>query len=96
MDYWGSELDERMKAHTGADLLETFLCKYFVMCWSGNKLLGEDRIETAADTSKGTDIVLDLRLDRPLSDAANIAPAQHGSVVCASGKRVFFLIEYYA
>ena len=56
VDYWGSTLDPRMPKHVGGDLLETFLCKYFVMCYSGNKLLGEDRIETATDTSKGTKV----------------------------------------
>ena len=91
VDYWGSKLDERMRKHVGGDLLETFLCKYFVMCFSGNKLLGEDRIETAQDTSKGTDIVLDLRLDKALKDEASDPHTQ-----CKNGKRVFFLVEYYA
>ena len=92
VDYWGSTLDPRMPKHVGGDLLETFLCKYFVMCYSGNKLLGEDRIETATDTSKGTDIVLDVRLDRAIKEVNGT----YSAVQCTKGKRVMFLVEYYA
>ena len=41
-------------------MLQTFLAKYFVCVYDGEKLLGS-QVETGVDTESGKDIVVDLR-----------------------------------
>ena len=61
VEFWGKDLDpEKCNAWEGGDLLQTFLSKYFVCVYDGEKLLGS-QIETGVDTESGKDIVLDLR-----------------------------------
>ena len=95
VEFWGKDLDMRCKDHCGGKLLDTFLCKYFCLCYDGEKLLGDPDIETGVDTGGGKDIVLDLRFDRGLKDIGE----GDGEVVekarCTSGKRIMFLIEYH-
>ena len=60
-EFWGRELDPlRCNDHEGGDLLQTFLAKYFVAVYDGEKILGSN-IETGVDTESGKDIVIDLR-----------------------------------
>ena len=60
-EFWGKDLDPlRCNDHEGGDLLQTFLAKYFVAVYDGEKILGSN-IETGVDTESGKDIVLDLR-----------------------------------
>jgi len=60
-EFWGKDLDPlKCNNWEGGDLLETFLSKYFVCVYDGEKLLGS-QIETGVDTESGKDIVLDLR-----------------------------------
>ena len=96
VEFWGKDLDMRCKDHCGGKLLETYLSKFFCLCYDGEKLLGDPDIETGVDTGGGKDIVLDLRFDRGLKVAA--APggdAQDAKAACGSGKRIMFLIEYH-
>ena len=96
VEFWGKDLDMRCKDHCGGKLLDTFLCKYFCLCYDGEKLLGDPDIETGVDTGGGKDIVLDLRFNRGLK--VNAAPGGGGQaahVVCPQGKRIMFLIEYH-
>ena len=59
-EFWGRDLDPRCNAWEGGDLLQTFLSKYFVAVYDGEKLLGS-QVETGVDTESGKDIVVDLR-----------------------------------
>lgn len=60
-EFWGRELDPlKCNDHEGGDLLQTFLAKYFVAVYDGEKILGSN-IETGVDTESGKDIVVDLR-----------------------------------
>ena len=60
-EFWGREQDPlRCNDWEGGDLLQTFLSKYFVAVYDGEKLLGS-RVETGVDTEAGKDIVVDLR-----------------------------------
>ena len=80
-EFWGKDLDPlKCNNWEGGDLLETFLSKYFVCVYDGEKLLGS-QIETGVDTESGKDIVLDLRWATP-SDNRNT--------------RVMALIQYHA
>ena len=91
MEFWGKELDMRCKDFCGRKLLDTFLCKYFCLCYDGEKLLGDPDIETGVDTGGGKDIVLDLRfVGGDLDLAAGSVQAR-----CPQGKRIMFLIEYH-
>jgi len=61
VEYWGRKLDPlRCKPHEGGELLQTFLSKYFVAVYDGEKFLGS-AIESGVDTEAGKDIVCDLR-----------------------------------
>jgi len=61
VEYWGRTLDPlRCKPHEGGELLQTFLSKYFVAVYDGEKFLGS-AIESGVDTEAGKDIVCDLR-----------------------------------
>ena len=63
-EFWGRELDKDCNLWEGGDLLKTFLAKYFVCVYDGEKLLGS-QIETGVDTESGKDIVVDLRWNGP-------------------------------
>ena len=43
-------------------MLQTFLSKYFVCVYDGEKLLGS-QVESGVDTESGKDIVVDLRFN---------------------------------
>ena len=61
VEYWGRNLDpNKCKDHEGGDLLQTFLHRYFVAVYDGEKFLGTE-IESGVDTEAGKDIVCDLR-----------------------------------
>ena len=90
VEFWGKDLDMRCKDHCGRKLLDTFLCKYFCLCYDGEKLLGDPDIETGVDTQGGKDIVLDLRFDVGMENAAGV----HALTQCRR-KRIMFLIEYH-
>ena len=60
VEYWGRTIDPRCKDYTGGDLLQTFLSKYFVAVYDGEKFLGS-KVESGVDTEAGKDIVCDLR-----------------------------------
>ena len=49
-----------INANPRGDLLQTFLHKYFVAVYDGEKFLGS-AIESGVDTEAGKDIVCDLR-----------------------------------
>ena len=84
-EFWGRELDPlRCNDHEGGNLLQTFLSKYFVAVYDGEKILGSN-IETGVDTESGKDIVIDLRF-------ANSKPQGDGS----NKTRVQALIQYHA
>jgi hypothetical protein len=95
VEFWGKDLDMRCKDFCGRKLLDTFLCKFFCLCYDGEKLLGDPDIETGVDTQGGKDIVLDLRFDRGLTEMAGDGGDQDLRVACPSGKRIMFLIEYH-
>ena len=60
-EFWGKDLEPILcNDHEGGDLLQTFLAKYFVAVYDGEKILGSN-IETGVDTESGKDIVVDLR-----------------------------------
>ena len=60
-EFWGRDLDPlHCNDWEGGDLLQTFLSKYFVAVYDGEKLLGSN-VETGVDTESGKDIVVDLR-----------------------------------
>ena len=69
--------------------METFLSKYFVCCYDGEKLLGS-QIETGTDTEAGKDIILDLRFGQGNVFAGDV----NGRV--GIGCRLMTLIEYHA
>ena len=80
VEFWGKHIDPmRCNDWEGGDLLQTFLAKYFVAVYDGEKLLGSN-VETGVDTESGKDIVVDLRW-------ANNAPAHQ--------TRVMVLIQYH-
>ena len=60
VEFWGRQLDSRCNPWEGGDLLKTFLAKYFVAVYNGEKFLG-DQVESGVDTEAGKDIVVDLR-----------------------------------
>ena len=93
IEHWGSELcaSHSCKKFEGGELLPTFLCKRFVMCYAADKLNGEDGIESGVDTQGPSDIVLSLRFNKELTTATGDATAR-----TAKGKRVMFLMEYAA
>jgi hypothetical protein len=62
VEFWGKDLEYMAKDFCGRKLLDTFLCKYFCLCYDGEKLIGDPRIETGVSTMGNKDIVLDLRL----------------------------------
>ena len=63
-EFWGRNIDPlRCNDHEGGDLLQTFLAKYFVAVYDGEKILGSN-IETGVDTESGKDIVIDLRFGK--------------------------------
>ena len=83
-EFWGKDLDAlRCNKWEGGDLLQTFLSKYFVAVYDGEKLLGSN-VETGIDTESGKDIVVDLRWagGNPQGDAQNKV-------------RVMVLIQYH-
>ena len=67
VEFWGRDLDPRCNKWCGGDLLETFLSRYFVCVYDGEKLLGS-QIETGVDTESGKDIIVDLRWKKPPSE----------------------------
>ena len=81
VEFWGKNLDPRCNLFEGGDLLQTFLSKYFVACYDGEKLLGS-QIETGVDTESGKDIILDLRF-------GGVGPG-------AGGSRMMALVQYHA
>ena len=61
VEYWGRKLEPlKCKSHEGGDLLQTFLSKYFVAVYDGEKFLGS-AVESGEDTEAGRDIVCDVR-----------------------------------
>ena len=62
-EHWGAELcaNHTCKAFDGGKLLDTFLCKRFVVCYDAEKLIGEGGIEAGTSTMGNKDIVLSLR-----------------------------------
>jgi hypothetical protein len=80
VEFWGKDLDMRCRDFCGRKLLDTFLCKYFCLCYDGEKLLGDPDIETGVDTGGGKDIVLDLRFDRGLT-VHDSSPGETTSIV---------------
>ena len=89
VEFWGRNLDHKCNEYEGGDLLETFLSKYFVCCYDGEKLLGS-QIETGTDTEAGKDIILDLRFAGGNVFAGGI----NGNA--GIGCRLMTLIEYHA
>ena len=67
VEFWGRDLDPKCNQWCGGDLLETFLSRYFVCVYDGEKLLGS-QIETGVDTEAGKDIIVDLRWKKPPSE----------------------------
>lgn len=60
-EFWGRKLNPMIcNDWEGGDLLQTFLSKYFVAVYDGEKLLGSN-VETGQDTEAGKDIIIDLR-----------------------------------
>ena len=107
VEFWGKDLDQKCKDHNGRKLLDTFLSKYFCLCYDGEKLLGDPDIETGVDTGGGKDIVLDLRFG-DARDGSSLQSAEALSAVAGQeavgivpaartirGKRIMFLIEYH-
>ena len=83
VEYWGRKLDpEKCAVHEGGELLQTFLSKYFVAVYDGEKFLGS-AVESGVDTEAGKDIVCDLRF---------ATGATHGN----KNVRVMALICYHA
>ena len=61
VEFWGRKPDPmRCNDWEGGDLLQTFLSKYFVAVYDGEKLIGS-QVETGQDTESGKDIIIDLR-----------------------------------
>lgn len=92
VEYWGSEVDARCKKFEGGKLLETFLCKRFCMVYDGEKLIGDENIETGTSTMGGKDIVLDLRFQTEFAQDIAAAPTYSQ----CSSKRAMFLIQYHS
>ena len=83
VEYWGRVLDPlRCKDFEGGDLLQTFLSKYFVAVYDGEKFLGS-AVESGVDTEAGKDIVCDLRW-------------RGGAPTGDNAVRVMALIQYHA
>ena len=83
-DFWGQEMNKYLCSdYSGGDLLQTFLSKYFTVCYDGEKLLGS-QIETGVDTENGKDCVIDLRF------AEDSVQGQRPPM------RVMVLIQYHA
>lgn len=80
-EFWGRFLDQNCNVFEGGDLLQTFLSKYFVAVYDGEKLLGS-QVETGVDTESGKDIVVDLRFA--------------GAPNAGRNTRVMVLIQYHA
>jgi len=80
VEYWGRKTNSICNSWEGGDLLETFLAKYFVAVYDGEKFLGTP-VESGVDTEAGKDIVCDLRF-------------AGGSTV--DSVRVMALIQYHA
>ena len=58
--YWGKDLEKyKCNEWEGGDLLQTFLSKYFVCCYDGEKLINS-QIETGVDTESGKDVIINL------------------------------------
>jgi len=75
VEYWGRDLDPlKCQAHSGGDALQTFLHKYFVAVYDGEKFLGS-AVESGVDTEAGKDIVCDLRFKggKPYGDTRVMA-----------------------
>jgi len=83
-EFWGKDLAPMVCNNwEGGDLLQTFLSKYFVAVYDGEKLLGS-QVETGVDTESGKDIVVDLRWK-----GHPVGPAGRDT-------RVMVLIQYHA
>jgi hypothetical protein len=86
VEFWGKDLDPlKCNDCEGGDLLQTFLSKYFVACYDGEKLLGSN-IETGVDTESGKDIIVDLRF----------RGGHPGVAAAGTAVRAMALIEYHA
>ena len=82
-EFWGRDLaPDICNKFEGGDLLQTFLSKYFVCVYDGEKLLGS-QIETGVDTESGKDIVVDLRWNNSnnLNTRAMVLIQYHSQVV---------------
>ena len=95
-EHWGSELcaHHTCKPFEGGQLLPTFLCKRFVMCYAADKLNDEENIESGVDTKGPSDIVLSLRFNGGTLGATNGAVGSEGAR--RPNIRVMFLMEYAA
>ena len=94
-EHWGSELcaHSTCKKFEGGELLPTFLCKRFVMCYAADKLNDEENIESGVDTQGPSDIVLSLRFkDGGIPEKAGALDNE----VYRPAVRVMFLMEYAA
>ena len=80
IEYWGRDNNPLCNDWEGGDLLQTFLSKYFVAVYDGEKFLGS-AVESGVDVEAGKDIVCDLRF-------ANAGPAVP--------VRAMALIQYHA
>ena len=80
VEYWGRDNNPLCNDWEGGDLLQTFLSKYFVAVYDGEKFLGS-AVESGVDVESGKDIVCDLRF-------ANAGPAVP--------VRAMALIQYHA
>jgi hypothetical protein len=78
MEFWGRQIDTNCNAWEGGDLLQTFLAKYFVAVYDGEKFLGS-AVESGVDTESGKDIVCDLRFGggKPAADIRAMALIQY-------------------
>ena len=91
-EFWGKNVyPDLCNEWEGGDLLQTFLSKYFVCVYDGEKLLGS-QIETGVDTENGKDIVVDLRWNKSDDRAAANGLAAHDK----RNTRVMVLIQYHA
>jgi hypothetical protein len=88
VEYWGRKLDYNANPWEGGDLLQTFLSKYFVAVYNGEKFLGS-QVESGVDTESGKDIVVDLRWGGGKPGAGDAADSPHSV-------RAMALISYHA
>ena len=95
-EHWGKELcaDGGCKDFEGGKLLNTFLCKRFVMCYDAEKLIGEGGIEAGTSTMGNKDIVLSLRFGEHAGAAANVDDT--AGQAPRPQIRVMVLIKYHA